>query len=480
MLWELVEGARSAADDPAGQAEALIEVLVGQGPEPIVRFGEAFDAAVDDLYRWDLWGVAFLALGGCSDDAFEYLRCWLVGQGAATWERARLDPEGLFVDLLDGSPDPDARWDELGLVDGEPLRYVAGSAHERVTGAWLPPRAAPAPSEPVGDPWEEDDLPARFPVLAAALPAGWWDEDGAGDDGPVVMAIGPQGRPWDGPQGGLGEVVAAAADGLAAFAAGEHDRARTLLEPLVEVPDRWSLLGTLGGLDVDVAYAVAIDRLQGGDVEGAVAALRRVEAVADEADHVRRALAQVELARGELDAAARWIDPAPDAHRLDRALAATLAWRRGQVDDAVARAAALVAWAPGADDHPWDVAGAVLQAGLVLVEAGQLDGAIDAALAIGPLLADAPADLPLQAQLGILSAGAVRLQGRPDDAVALLDELLVDLTGGDRGLALRERGRALRAAGRKDASAALAEAAEAFDLAGERWEAAVTRVEAAG
>ena len=36
---------------------------------------------MDDSYRWDLWGAAYLANGGCSDDGFDYFRGWLIGQG---------------------------------------------------------------------------------------------------------------------------------------------------------------------------------------------------------------------------------------------------------------------------------------------------------------------------------------------------------------------------------------------------------------
>ena len=31
-----------------------------------------------EAYRWDIWAIAFIINGGCSDDGFEYFRGWLV------------------------------------------------------------------------------------------------------------------------------------------------------------------------------------------------------------------------------------------------------------------------------------------------------------------------------------------------------------------------------------------------------------------
>jgi len=45
-----------------------------------------------DSYRVDLWGAAYLINGGCSDDAFEYFRGWLIVQGRGTYERIVADP----------------------------------------------------------------------------------------------------------------------------------------------------------------------------------------------------------------------------------------------------------------------------------------------------------------------------------------------------------------------------------------------------
>ena len=95
------------------------------------------------LNTWDLWGAVYVLLGGCSDDTFEYVRCWIVGRGRQAVEQACADAEGYVLRLLSGV-EGDAellaeRMGDLALLDGEPLLYAVGTAHEQLTGEWGPP-----------------------------------------------------------------------------------------------------------------------------------------------------------------------------------------------------------------------------------------------------------------------------------------------------------------------------------------------------
>jgi hypothetical protein len=462
-LWVVLDQTRPDRPDPVAHAGAIAEVLATGPPERIVAHARAFEEAVRALYRWDLWGAAYLVLGGCSDDAFADVRAWLVAQGEATWTRARTDPEALFLELLADSDDPTARWEALGLDLGEHLAYAAAVAHERLTGQPLPPSGGgPPPADPEGEPWDEDALPARFPRLAAALPQGWLEPDAEPglDDRWTVHD----------------QVLA----GIEAYLGGDHHLALGLLEPVFADPQRWAMLAD----PVDVAYVVGISRLLEGDPDGAADALRRVAGGSDLPAHVRRALAQVELARGELGAAAALLEDGRRADLLDRALLALVALRRGDAHEARRRAAAVARRArPRRGDHPWDVAGALSQAGSVLVELGDGRAAGEVASAVLELIRDSPPTLPLRVQYAALAAGALRLEGRFSAAAEALEwtePLLGDGTA-DRAIVEREWARLDRAQG-DDAGAAhrYAAAIEAFDRAGERWEAAATREEAAG
>ena len=99
-FWALIDATRPAEPDPDLHAAALTRDLATRGVDATVAFARQFDAAMDALYRWDLWGGGYLLLGGLSDDGFEYLRAWVVGEGRATWERVLDDPEGYLVALV--------------------------------------------------------------------------------------------------------------------------------------------------------------------------------------------------------------------------------------------------------------------------------------------------------------------------------------------------------------------------------------------
>ena len=458
-FWSLIDDTRPDDHDSSVHAATISNALTEAGLEQTLEYARLFDRAMDALYTWPLWGVAHLALRGCSDDAFEYLRAWIVSAGETTWRKAVEEPEDLFVALLAGSPDPDARWHELGLHDGEPLLYAGGVAHEQLTGEWLPGRSQPHPEEPFGGGWEEDELPDIFLHLTAALPDGWWDDAGeVADRGEGIRTMIRVER------------------GLDAFTDGDHVGAERLLEEILDDPAQWAQVDE--DRRVDVAYAVGTGRLLSGDVEGAASALHIVESQLSGAAHVRRALAQVELARGDLESASRWIYSEGD-NRLDRVLAAKLAWRTGDHEEAVGRAAAEMTTSVGPDEHPWDVAGAVFQLGQIFANSGELDEAVLTVVVMARLLEGAPGDLPLHTHLQLLVAAVTRLQGRPDEAVTNLRQLRSGLSGTDLAECLREEARCEKALGNPDEATTLYQASvETFETAGERWDARATRDEA--
>ncbi|GGW31877.1 DUF4240 domain-containing protein [Streptomyces caelestis] len=161
-FWELVDDAREAAEgDPEEQADLLVERLAQLDPDSVLDFARHFESRYNRAYRWDLWGAAWVLLDGASDDAFDFFRCWLIGQGRHVFEGAVHDPDSL-AELLDD-------FDEEIDGDGEELGYAADEAYEQLTGTVAPdPGIPPAPSEPEGTPLDFDDeglLAERYPRL---------------------------------------------------------------------------------------------------------------------------------------------------------------------------------------------------------------------------------------------------------------------------------------------------------------------------
>jgi len=75
---------------------------------------------VQRAYRWDLWGAAYLAEGGDSDDGFLYFRIWLVSKGRSSFEAVLDHPDDLAD--LDLAPGPD------GVYEFEEFGYIARQA----------------------------------------------------------------------------------------------------------------------------------------------------------------------------------------------------------------------------------------------------------------------------------------------------------------------------------------------------------------
>ncbi|HLL38025.1 MAG TPA: DUF4240 domain-containing protein [Streptomyces sp.] len=161
-FWELIDTTREAAEgDPEEQAELLVDRLLQLDPEAVLDFARHFEARYNRAYRWDLWGAAWVLLDGASDDAFDFFRCWLIGQGREVFEGAVHDPDSL-ADLLD-------EFDEEIDGDGEDLGYAADEAYEQLTGTVAPDLGVPpAPAEPEGTPVDFEDesaLAERYPRL---------------------------------------------------------------------------------------------------------------------------------------------------------------------------------------------------------------------------------------------------------------------------------------------------------------------------
>lgn len=156
LFWKAIAASRRDLLDPEEQSERLVRVLRQLKEEDIVEFDRLLQARINDAYSWDLWAVAFIAQGGCSDDGFEYFCCWLIAQGQAYFEAALKSPAAAARRIQPGES-----------AELEPLLYVALEAwRERTERDEDDETFAPVERvEPRGEPWEEEDLPRLFPKL---------------------------------------------------------------------------------------------------------------------------------------------------------------------------------------------------------------------------------------------------------------------------------------------------------------------------
>jgi hypothetical protein len=164
-FWQILAQSRaSAGGSIEDQTDSLTTALAGLPAQEIAAFDVAFTAHRDELYSWDLWGAAYLMMGGCSDDCFTDFRSWVIAQGEDYFKAVRADPQALA----------DGRLEDAGQVgEAELLSYAAMDAYVEATGRdiFMDYPSHPGPetaTEPTGQEWDEGDedaLRARYPRL---------------------------------------------------------------------------------------------------------------------------------------------------------------------------------------------------------------------------------------------------------------------------------------------------------------------------
>lgn len=157
QFWQLIEASQNKKRDCEKQAAKLEKLLSEQSAEDILDFENIFSSLLNQSYRWDLWAVAYIVNGGCSDDGFEYFRYWLIAQGRVYFEAALQNPER----AADAALFEEAECEEIRYCAREPYESKTGTALHEVA------QQLDYPEEPMGESWKEEDLETLFPRLCA-------------------------------------------------------------------------------------------------------------------------------------------------------------------------------------------------------------------------------------------------------------------------------------------------------------------------
>lgn len=99
QFWELVDAAHKKGEDRHEQLEWLVERLARKPVSDIIRFDNHFNRNYIKSYTSDLWAAAWIIMGGCSDDSFDYFRAWLLFLGREPYEKAIRNPESIIPQL---------------------------------------------------------------------------------------------------------------------------------------------------------------------------------------------------------------------------------------------------------------------------------------------------------------------------------------------------------------------------------------------
>jgi hypothetical protein len=161
--WRLVDRARQEAGtaEPKARAALLVEWLSGLEVGEIVAFDRFFLERVNAAYRTDLWEIAYIMRGGCSDDGFDYFLGWLISEGKQRYLAALADPRAAAEGI-----DPDD-----GLFECEEMWGAASRAFAAKTGesqeTYYDQHAPSVPRSDIGEPFDEDTVEERYPEVAA-------------------------------------------------------------------------------------------------------------------------------------------------------------------------------------------------------------------------------------------------------------------------------------------------------------------------
>ncbi len=124
QFWSIIETTKTSSEDLEEFEENLSKTLLKLSANEIIEFYLREQKLRFDSYNSDLWCAAYIMNGGCSDDAFEYFRCWLIAQGKDVFYKALKNPDTL-VELY--SPEEEE-------YDFEGFMYLASDSFEKKTG----------------------------------------------------------------------------------------------------------------------------------------------------------------------------------------------------------------------------------------------------------------------------------------------------------------------------------------------------------
>ena len=153
-FWHLIDQARCLQEEAEAQAYELVLLLEQYSGTQIKNFQKIFCQKLDQLNRWEVWALAYLAQDGCSDDAFEAFRAWIVMQGPVVYKKVLDDPSAAASLIPAG----------LG-TSCESLHQSARIAYQRRVGKCFRDRLA-LRSKVKGIPWNEDTVARDYPEIA--------------------------------------------------------------------------------------------------------------------------------------------------------------------------------------------------------------------------------------------------------------------------------------------------------------------------
>ena len=154
VFWQLIARSRSDGRETGEQVAVLEELLRSFGATDIKKFGSLYAKYMRRLYHWNVWALAYAALGGCSDDSFMDFRSWLILQG---------EPDLIELAIEDPARAAARVPAEADIPDGTLLATIEDAYFARAgTSVEMPMMDL---EQPKGREWPEERFEEWFPEL---------------------------------------------------------------------------------------------------------------------------------------------------------------------------------------------------------------------------------------------------------------------------------------------------------------------------
>ena len=121
LYWKIVYESLKKTNNQDDQEEYLVSRIQKLLPAEIIGFSLRTDKLLYDTYTSDIWCAGYIMNGGCSDDGFEYFRCWIISRGKETYYKTKENPDYLVNEINE----------ELEGYEFEGFGYVSLTAFEK-------------------------------------------------------------------------------------------------------------------------------------------------------------------------------------------------------------------------------------------------------------------------------------------------------------------------------------------------------------
>lgn len=125
--WSIVDRSVKSTSNQEEQEQFLIADIEKLSPQQMIGFRLRTDKLLADTYNSEMWCAGYIMNGGCSDDGFEYFRCWVISRGKDTYYKAKANPDYLVHEIVKNAD----------YYEFESFWYVALDAFKLKTGTDL-------------------------------------------------------------------------------------------------------------------------------------------------------------------------------------------------------------------------------------------------------------------------------------------------------------------------------------------------------